>query len=138
MQEKEENNLFLSFPLGNVYALAHKINRFSNTIGKLNTFEHSISQPSTVIMICIIIFLTGLELIQGLVQCNGTVTKLQLCSLEADYNARSTGKNTKTNGYPLQLKTAVNVLKIAQFDESHNTITLNVLLSVIWNDTRLR
>ena len=89
-------------------------------------------------MICVIFFLFGLELVQGLVQCNGTVTKLQLCSLEADYNARSTGKNTKTNGYPLLLKTAVNVLKIAQFDESHNTITLNVLLSVIWNDTRLR
>ena len=74
-------------------------------------------------MICIMIFLSGLELIQGLVQCNGTVTKLQLCSLEADYNARSTGKNTKTNGYPLLLKTAINVLKIAQL-KSHNTITL--------------
>ena len=104
----------------------------------IHTSESPISQISTVIMICIIFFLFCLELIQGLVQCNGTVTKLQLCSLEADYNARSTGKNTKTNGYPLLLKTAVNVLKIAQFDENHNTITLNVLLSVIWNDTRLR
>ena len=89
-------------------------------------------------MICVIIFLSGLELIQGLVQCNGTVTKLQLCSLEADYNARSTGKNTKTNGYPLLVNTAINVLKIAQFDENRNTITLNIILSVIWNDTRLR
>ena len=89
-------------------------------------------------MICILFFLSCLELIQGLVQCNGTVTKLQLCSLEADYNARSTGKNTKTNGYPLLVNTAINVLKIAQFDENRNTITLNIILSVIWNDTRLR
>ena len=89
-------------------------------------------------MICIIIFLSCLELIQGLVQCNGTVTKLQLCSLEADYNAGSTGTGWAMGGNPLQVKTAINVLKIAQFDENHNTITLNILLSVIWNDTRLR
>ena len=90
-------------------------------------------------MICIIIFLSGLELIQGLVQCNGTVTKLQLCSLEADYNAGSTGTGTiDFGGYPLPVKTAINVLKIAHFDENYNTITLNIQLSVIWNDTRLR
>ena len=41
-------------------------------------------------------------------------------------------------GYPLPLKTAINVLKIAQFDENLNTITLNVLLSVAWSDTRIR
>ena len=38
----------------------------------------------------------------------------------------------------MTLKTAINVLKIAQFDENHNTITLNVLLSVAWSDTRIR
>ena len=90
-------------------------------------------------MIFEIIFLSCLKSIQGLVQCNGTVTKLQLCSLEADYNAGSTGTGTiDFGGYPLPVKTAINVLKIAQFDENHNTVTLNVLLSVIWNDTRLR
>ena len=95
-------------------------------------------------MICIVIFLSGLELIQGLVQCNGTVTRLQLCSLEADYNARQTGTTGSVNsgGLPVMpvmpVTTAINVLKIAQLDENHNTITLNVLLSVIWNDTRLR
>ena len=75
-----------------------------------------------------------LELIQGLVQCNGTVTKLQLCSLEADYNAGSTGTGTIAwGGYPLPVKTAINVLKIAQFDENQNTITLNI--PVIWKPT---
>ena len=38
----------------------------------------------------------------------------------------------------MPLKTAINVLKIAQFDENLNTITLNVLLSVAWSDTRIR
>ena len=103
------------------------------------TSESPISQISTVIMICIIFFMFCLELIQGLVQCNGTVTKLQLCSLEADYNAGSTGTGTiDFGGYPLPVKTAINVLKIAHFDENYNTITLNIQLSVIWNDTRLR
>ena len=105
----------------------------------IHASESQISLISTVVMICIVFFLSCLELIQELVQCNGTVTKLQLCSLEADYNAGSTGTGTIAwGGYPLPVKTAINVLKIAHFDENYNTITLNIQLSVIWNDTRLR
>ena len=75
------------------------------------------------------------SLCQAIVECNKTVTKLQLCSLKSDYNSRSIGRNVGDN--PLLVNTEVNVFKIAQLDENFNTITLNVLLSVIWNDTRI-
>ena len=29
------------------------------------------------------------------------------------------------------------VFKISELDENENTITMNVLLSVVWNDTRI-
>ena len=32
---------------------------------------------------------------------------------------------------------SVTVFKIAELDENQNTLTLNLLLSIIWNDTRL-
>ena len=41
------------------------------------------------------------------------------------------------SGHPLQVQTSLNVIKIAQFDEYLNTITLNIELSVKWNDTRI-
>ena len=54
-----------------------------------------ISFTNIVVMIFEIIFLPCLKSIQGLVQCNGNITKLQLlCSLEADYDARRTGAAT--------------------------------------------
>ena len=53
-----------------------------------------ISFTNKVVMIFEIIFLSCLKSIQGLVQCNGNITKLQLCSLEADYDARRTGTAT--------------------------------------------
>ena len=49
---------------------------------------------NTVVLIFEIIFLSCLKSIQGLVQCNGNITKLQLCSLETDYDARRTGTAT--------------------------------------------
>ena len=53
-----------------------------------------ISFTNIVVMIFEIIFLPCLKSIQGLVQCNGNITKLQLCSLEGDYDARQTGTAT--------------------------------------------
>ena len=72
---------------------------------------------------------------QAIIECNKTVTKLQLCSIKTDYNSRIT--DSKLLGHPLAVQTEINVFKIAQLDENLNTITLNVLLSVVWNDTRI-
>ena len=53
-----------------------------------------ISFTNIVVMIFEIIFLPCLKSIQGLVQCNGNMTKLQLCSLGGDYDTRRTGTAT--------------------------------------------
>ena len=72
---------------------------------------------------------------KALVKCNGTVTKLQLCSLAEKYDKGS--PKTCKGCDPLKVSTSVTVFKIAELDENKNTITLNALLSVWWNDTRI-
>ena len=72
---------------------------------------------------------------KALVKCNGTVKKLQLCFLAEKYDK---GTPFPCKGCdPLKVSTSVTVLKIAELDENKNTITLNALLSVWWNDTRI-
>ena len=88
-------------------------------------------------LISIAILVTTLLLrnVQALVKCNGTVTKLQLCSLAQKYE-QGTPIQCKVCD-PLKVLTSVTVFKIAELDENKNTITLNALLSVWWNDTRV-
>ena len=38
---------------------------------------------------------------------------------------------------PTKLLSSVSVFKIAEIDPDQSTITLNLLLSIVWNDTRL-
>ena len=79
----------------------------------------------------IIASLCFLNTAQALVRCNGNVTKLQLCSLVPDYNKGMSG------GKPLRLAASVTVFKISELDENQHTISINLLLSVWWYDTRL-
>ena len=77
---------------------------------------------------------------KALVKCNGTVTKLQLCSLAQKYDQGTPIQCKDWSGKgcdPLKVLTSVTVFKIAELDENKNTITLNALLSVWWNDTRI-
>ena len=83
-----------------------------------------------------IILIYRLNVCQALVQCNGTVTKVQLCSVEAEYDLGSTG--SEKLGSPLTLKSKLNVLDAADFDENESTITLNLLFTILWTDVRLR
>ena len=73
---------------------------------------------------------------KALDQCNGTVTNVQLCSFDADYDLGSTG--SEKLGSPLILKSKLNVLDAADFDENESTITLNLLFTIIWTDVRLK
>ena len=41
-------------------------------------------------------------------------------------------------GSPLTLKSKLNVLDAADFDENESTITLNLLFTILWTDVRLR
>ena len=52
---------------------------------------------------------------QALIECNGTsVTKLQLCSLDSDYN--SDIPPFKQLGHPMTLKSWLTLLEISEFD----------------------
>ena len=84
----------------------------------------------------LLIFLfTLLKTSKGLVKCNGTVSKLQLCSLTGKYD-KGVPPGCK-ECEPMVLYSSVTVFKISELDETQNTITMNVLLSVAWNDTRV-
>ena len=83
------------------------------------------------LLLIIIISLSLLGGVGALVRCNGNVTKLQLCSLVPDYNKGMSG------GKPLRLGASVTVFKISELDENQHTISINLLLSVWWYDTRL-
>ena len=83
-----------------------------------------------------IILIHFLNTCQALVQCNGTVTKMQLCSVEAEYDLGSTG--SKENGSPLNVSSIINVLNAANFDENESTITLNLFFTIIWSDFRIK
>ena len=72
---------------------------------------------------------------QSLIQCNKNVTKEQLCSLFDQYEKGTS--DLKITGKPMIIKSSVTMLKIAELDQNKNTITLNVLLSIWWNDTRI-
>ena len=72
---------------------------------------------------------------KALVKCDGAVTELQLCSLVEKYD-KGVPLECKECG-PLKIQSSVTILKFAELDENQNTITLDLLLSVSWNDTRI-
>ena len=78
---------------------------------------------------------TSLTFGQALIQCNKNATKEQLCSLYDKYE--KSRSDWKITGKPMSIKSSVTMLKIAELDQNKNTITLNVLLSIWWNDTRI-
>ena len=67
--------------------------------------------------------------------CNGTVTKLQLCTVDQSFDKGTTG--WEKLGHPTTLNTSITIFNIAEFSEDKSTMTLNILLSVIWNDVRI-
>ena len=83
----------------------------------------------------IIILFLKIKPTKALVKCNETVTKLQLCSL-ADKYQKGVPPGCK-DCKPMNLSSSLTVFKIAELDENQNTVTLNLLLSVVWNDTRV-
>ena len=86
-----------------------------------------------VLLVSYLLFMVTLG--QALIQCNKNATKEQLCSL---YDKYQKGKSDWTiTGKPMSIKSSVTMLKIAELDQNKNTITLNILLSIFWNDTRI-
>ena len=77
---------------------------------------------------------------QTLVSCNETVSELQLCNLlDSDYDGGMPDSIVQKSGerQPTLLKTSITLYSLAEFNEDQSTISLNVLLAMWWNDTRL-
>ena len=72
---------------------------------------------------------------KALVKCDGGMTKLKLCSLVEKYDKGVPLECKHCD--PLEMRSSITVFKIAELDEDQDTITLDLLLSVSWNDTRL-
>ena len=66
-------------------------------------------------------------------RCNGTVTKLQLCFLGSEYD-NSFLVEEQDQG---KIWSSVQIFEISEFDETQQTITLDLVLSVWWYDQRL-
>ena len=76
-----------------------------------------------------------ISIVQSLNICNQTVSKLQICSLDPEYNKGST--DYLFNNQKMKMDTRFAVNSIAEFDQNHKHITLDLILSTTWNDSRL-
>lgn len=83
----------------------------------------------TQLITTLIVFFIGTG--EALVQCNGTVTKLQLCSIDKSYN------KMHTMGQPGTIWSSINLNQIAELNAQEQTITLDLVLSVWWYDQRI-
>ena len=83
----------------------------------------------TQILTTVFVYLIGTG--EALVQCNGTVTKLQICSIDKNYN------KMHTMGKPGTVWSSINLNQIAEMNEHEQTITLDLVLSVWWYDQRI-
>ena len=72
---------------------------------------------------------------KALIGCNRNVTRLQLCSLEPTYQKGFS--RTDNQGEPLKIWSSVHVKEIAELDQHRHTLTLDLVLSIWWYDTRI-
>ena len=71
---------------------------------------------------------------QALTHCNETVKKLTMCSLVEVYEQGM--PPLETDG-PLMVINSVTLFSLAELNEDQSSISLTVLLAMVWNDTRL-
>ena len=81
--------------------------------------------------------LTFLMSVQALIKCNGTVQKLQLCSLHENYNKGVVSTGWYNFELPQTVASSITLIDIAEFNENENTITLQMILSIRWYSTTM-
>ena len=81
--------------------------------------------------------LTFLMSVQSLIKCNGTVQKLQLCSLHENYNKGVVSTGWDNFKLPQTVASSITLIDIAEFNENENTITLQMILSIRWYATTM-
>ena len=75
---------------------------------------------------------------QALVSCNTkNVTKTQLCTMDENNIDIHDYPDTKDDGEPMEITTALTLISIAEINSEQNTISLNIILSLFWNDSRI-
>ena len=57
--------------------------------------------------------------------------KIHICLLDKNYESSDTGS------LPMQVRNSITLFSISEFNENDRVMTLNMLLSTVWNDTRL-
>ena len=78
-------------------------------------------------------FLIFFKITQSFVLCNETVEALQICRF-GEYDK---GQPPWEPGNPLRILNSVTIFSMAEFDDSQNTVSLDILLAIVWNDTRI-
>ena len=80
------------------------------------------------------ITILSIDLSEALINCNKTVSKLQLCSVKP-HNPEFPDMTSKEG--PMDLKMTLNLVSVAEFDDEDNTLLLNVIHGFVWRDTRI-
>ena len=94
---------------------------------------------ATMYLVAKVIFLLSfLSIGQALPKCNGTVNKPQLCSIHDNYNKRTENRGWEDFEFPMTVKSSVTLFDIAEINENKNTVTLQLLLKIVWYDGILR
>ena len=70
----------------------------------------------------------------ALPKCNEPVTKLRICSLVDNYEV---GMPSLVSNQPVNVSNSVTLFSLAELNEDQSSISLTVLLAMVWNDTRL-
>ena len=83
----------------------------------------------------IYIFITSFNLTKALNLCKNSSSKREICSLVFNYDRGRPNQNF--NDTPTEIKQDLFLDGIAEFNEKDNTITVNVEITLEWNDTRI-
>ena len=62
----------------------------------------------------------------------------QLCSIHDNYNKRTENRGWEDFEFPMTVKSSVTLFDIAEINENKNTVTLQLLLKIVWYDVILR
>ena len=71
-----------------------------------------------------------------LISCNETVTKLRICSLVPNYEQGMPPAPLMTKG-PTVVSNSITLFSLAEFNEDQSSVSLTVLIAMVWNDTRI-
>ena len=72
----------------------------------------------------------------ALVSCDQPVSKLRLCSLVSDYD-QGMPASASASSKPVEVVQSMTLFSVAEINYDQSTMTLNVLIALVWNDTRL-